>query len=75
MFNVGGDQYAYTANCEKHLWMAIAVGIADWHPWSPDCLMPGSIWDGEQGRCVVPDEDDFLAAVEQQKLCDALAFR
>ena len=53
--------------CDPHMdFVRTRYMFVDVHRIGPDCQMPGSHWDFDNKRCVVPDESAELAAEAEQ---------
>jgi len=52
--------------CDQHITEARRFVFLDSHPVGPDCVMPGTHWDFDAKRCVVPGEPSVEAAAVEQ---------
>lgn len=54
--------------CIEHIALARALKPFQEHPLMADCQMPGSYWDIESNRCLVPEDGDFLQVSDMSNL-------
>ncbi|MEU0098207.1 hypothetical protein [Streptomyces sp. NPDC006267] len=55
---------ANSVTCGEHMSLIQRRWVYDdRHPISPDCTMPGALWQHDDQRCAVPGEDDHHHAV------------